>query len=85
MSAIYIKEQGALVQKSGERLIITKNGKTLLEMPVLQAENISLIGNVQITAQPLFLWREVSWAYRCRIIEKYFSPFCAIPVLFKRK
>ena len=55
MSAIYIKEQGALVQKSGERLIITKNGKTLLEMPVLQAENISLIGNVQITAQALHM------------------------------
>lgn len=58
MSVVYIKEQGALVQKSGERLIITKTGKTLLEMPVLQAENVSLIGNVQITAQALHMLME---------------------------
>lgn len=58
MSVVYIKEQGTLIQKSGERLIITKNGKTLLEMPVLQAENISLIGNVQITAQAMHMLME---------------------------
>lgn len=55
MSAVYVKEQGALVQKSGERLVITKNGKTLFEIPALQAENLSLIGNVQITAQALHM------------------------------
>ena len=55
MAVLYIKEQGALVQKSGERIIVSKKTNTLLEIPVLQVENIALIGNVQITAQALHM------------------------------
>lgn len=57
MSVIYVKEQGALVQKSGERIIISKGASTLLEAPVIQMENIALIGNVQITTQALQIGR----------------------------
>ena len=54
MAVIYVKEQGALVQKSGERIIISKGANTLLEVPVIQMENVALIGNVQITTQAFF-------------------------------
>ena len=43
MAVIYIKEQGALIQKSGERIIVSKGTNTLLETPVIQMENIALI------------------------------------------
>lgn len=33
MAVIYVKEQGALVQKSGERIVISKGTNTLLEAP----------------------------------------------------
>lgn len=58
MAVIYVKEQGALIQKSGERIIISKGTNTLLEMPVIQMENIALIGNVQITTQALHMLME---------------------------
>lgn len=55
MSVIYLKEQGACVQKAGERVIVTKKGQTLLDIPVFQVENIAIIGNVQVTTQALHL------------------------------
>lgn len=55
MSVIYLKEQGTYVQKVGERVIVTKNGQTLLDIPVFQVENLAVIGNVQITTQALHL------------------------------
>lgn len=58
MSVIYVKEQGAIIQKSGERIIISKGTNTLLEAPVIQMENIALIGNVQITTQALHMLME---------------------------
>ncbi len=58
MAVIYVKEQGALVQKSGERIMISKGVNTLLEVPVIQMENIALIGNVQITTQALHMLME---------------------------
>ena len=58
MAVIYVKEQGALVQKSGERIIISKGANTLLEVPVIQMENVALIGNVQITTQALHMLME---------------------------
>ena len=53
MSAIYIKEQGAFIQKSGERIVVSKNNARLFEVPVFQVDNLCLIGNVQISAQAL--------------------------------
>ena len=58
MSVLYIKEQGAYVQKAGERIVVTKNAKTLLDLPVIHIDNIALIGNVQITAQALHMLME---------------------------
>ena len=58
MSVIYIREQGAVVKKSGERIIVSKGGKNLLEMPVFQIENIAIIGNVQVSTPALHLLME---------------------------
>lgn len=53
MSALYIKEQGAYLEKRGERIIVKKNRQTLLDIPVANVENIAMIGNVQVTMQLL--------------------------------
>ncbi len=53
MAVIYIKEQGAMVQKKGERIMVSKNSEILLEFPVSNIEGLALFGNVQLTAQGL--------------------------------
>ena len=53
MAVIYVKEQGALVQKQGGRIVVSKNAQPLLEFPISNIEGIALIGNVQVTAQAL--------------------------------
>lgn len=58
MAAIYVKEQGASIQKMGERIVVTKSSATLLDLPVIKIENLSVIGNVQITTQALRLLLE---------------------------
>lgn len=55
MSVLYLKEQGAIVQKSGDRIIVNKKGQTLLDIPVFQLDNIAVIGNVQVTTQALHM------------------------------
>ena len=54
MSVVYIKEQGAVVQKRSERILVSHSGKTLAEIPMYNIESIAVIGNVQITTQALF-------------------------------
>ena len=46
MSVLYVKEQGASVQKLGERIIVKKNSQTLFDIPVFQIDNVTVIGNV---------------------------------------
>lgn len=58
MAVFYVKEQGAVVQKKAEKLVISKNGKTLLETQVFQVDNIAIMGNVQVTTQALHMMME---------------------------
>ena len=58
MSVLYVKEQGATISKLGERIVVTKNTQTLLDIPIFQVENIALIGNVQVTTQALHFLME---------------------------
>ena len=55
MAAIYIREQGTMITRSGERICITKGGRTLTERPVFGIDNIAIFGNVQITSQALVM------------------------------
>lgn len=58
MAVLYIKEQGAMIQKMDERIVVTKNQNRLLDIPVFQVENIAIIGNVQVSTQALHMLME---------------------------
>ena len=58
MAVVYIKEQGSIVQKMGERIVVTKNQERLLDIPVIHVENIAVVGNVQITTPALHMLME---------------------------
>lgn len=60
MAVLYIKEQGACVSRMNERIVVTKNRQTLLDIPVFKIENLAIIGNVQVTTQALQLLMENS-------------------------
>ena len=55
MAVLYVKEQGASIQKLGERIVVKKNLSTLFDIPVFQLDNITVIGNVQVTTQALHM------------------------------
>ena len=55
MSVLYIKEQGTTLRKKDGRIAVSKGSQDLLEVPVDSLENVAVIGNVQITTQPLHL------------------------------
>lgn len=55
MAVLYVKEQGAQITKMGERIIVSKNRKTLLDVPIIKIDNLSIIGNVQISTQALHM------------------------------
>lgn len=51
MTSVYVKEQGAMVRKRGERLVVSKKGKIIEEFPITQVEQVVVMGNVQMTTQ----------------------------------
>ncbi len=53
MTDVYVREQGAMVRKRGERLVISKNRKVIEEFPLAQVGQVVLMGNVQITTQAM--------------------------------
>jgi len=50
MATLYITEQGITVTKSGERLLLRKDGKLLQEFPAMQVEQIVVFGNAHFTS-----------------------------------
>lgn len=53
MSVIYVKEQGAVIRKSGEKIEITRQNQKLLSFPMWNIDGVSVMGNVQISTQAL--------------------------------
>jgi CRISPR-associated protein Cas1 len=53
MACLYISEQGAVLRKTGERVIIQKKKEVLGDIPCLKLDTILLFGNVQVTSQAL--------------------------------
>lgn len=51
LSTLYISEQGALLSKSGEKLIVKLDNEKLLERHFRDINRILLFGNVQVTTQ----------------------------------
>jgi CRISPR-associated protein Cas1 len=53
MATLYVVEQGALVAKKGERLLVRKDGKILRDVPLVHVERVVLLGNVHLTTPAL--------------------------------
>lgn len=49
MGTLYLTEQGATVTKTGERLLVRKDGKLLQDMPALHVDQIVVFGNAGFT------------------------------------
>jgi CRISPR-associated protein Cas1 len=53
MPPLYVVEQGAVVQKEGERIVVRKEGQTLLSVPAFKVEMVVVFGAVQLTTQAM--------------------------------
>lgn len=51
MAPVYVREQGAVIRRQGERLVVTRQDKQLLDLPLLHVDQLVLFGNVQVTSQ----------------------------------
>jgi CRISPR-associated protein Cas1 len=56
MSTIYIDEQGVVLKRSGDLIIVEKEDKKLTEIPIAICDRMVIAGNVQITTQTLTLF-----------------------------
>ena len=68
MATVYIREQGAVVRKKGERIVVTKDGRELMDIPLIHLDQLAIIGNVQLTtpAVALLLQNEVDVVFFSR-------------------
>lgn len=55
MAFLYITEQGAVLRKSGQRLVVEKDGNVLFESPAGKVKGILIFGNVQVTTQAIHM------------------------------
>lgn len=80
MTFVYVTEQGALLKKTGERILVVKDDQTLLDIPADKVEGVLLFGNVQVTTQAaqLLLHQGVEMALFTRhgkLLGQLTSPF----------
>ncbi len=55
MSVVYVREQGAMVRKSGQQLHVMQGEKHLLRIPMANLEQLIIVGNVQLTTPAAIL------------------------------
>jgi len=53
MAFLYLMEQGSVLRKIGNRLVVEKDGSILLDTPYHKLESVLLFGNVQVTTQAM--------------------------------
>jgi len=53
MKVIYITEQGSVVRKTSRRLVVSKEERTLAEIPAIGLDGIVIFGNIQMTSQAM--------------------------------
>ena len=53
MTSVYIRVQGAVVSRKGERLVVKKDGDVIEEFPMNQVDQVVVMGNVQLSTQVL--------------------------------
>jgi CRISPR-associated protein Cas1 len=49
MTTVYVREQGAVVRKRGQRLVVTKDHQELMDLPLMHIRQLAVVGNVQLT------------------------------------
>ncbi len=50
---VYLTEQGSLVKRAGQRLLVVKEKQTLMDIPVFKVSQVMLFGNVTVTPQAM--------------------------------
>jgi CRISPR-associated protein Cas1 len=53
MAYLYLVEQGSILRKMGNRLVVEKDGSILLDTPYHKLEAVLIFGNVQVTTQAI--------------------------------
>ena len=53
MAILYITEQGAVLHKDGNRIVVKKEQAVLQEIPIVQLDEVVIFGNGHITTQTL--------------------------------
>ena len=53
MAYLYLTEQGSILRKAGDRMLVEKEDEVLLDIPYHKLEAILLFGNVQVTTQAM--------------------------------
>ena len=62
MGTLYLTEQGSTVTKTGERLVVRKDGELLCDVPALQVDQIVVFGNAAIPAMSTWAMRRfLAW------------------------
>jgi CRISPR-associated protein Cas1 len=49
MSALYLTEQGSVLRRIGERLVVTKDREVLEDVPIIHVDQVVVMGNIQLT------------------------------------
>lgn len=55
MPALYLTEQGAVLRRSGERLVVTRDHQVVEEVPIIHVDQVVVMGNVQLTTPAVAL------------------------------
>src|SRR5207253_2840214 len=50
MAYLYLTEQGSIVRKSGDRILVERDGAIALDLPYHKLERLLLFGNIQLTS-----------------------------------
>ena len=53
MAILYITQQGAVLHKSGNQVIVKKNREVLQEIPIVQLDEVIIFGNGHLTTQAM--------------------------------
>jgi len=53
MANLYLTEQGSMLRKTGERIIVQKDEEILLDVPCHKVDAVLIFGNVQVTTQAI--------------------------------
>jgi len=73
MANLYLTEQGSILRKTGDRLIVQKDDEVLLDVQCSKIDAVLIFGNVQFTTQAvheLFEHGIELWRRHCLILAR---------------